>query len=225
MKTYLHLFFGLALLSGCKSDKQTVTTEPEKELTVLEQVAYAHGFQNWKDVSEIQFTFNVDRDTVHFERTWIWKPKSNDVVAVSAKDTLYYNRKNMDSIAQKANGGFINDKYWLMAPFNLIWDKDNITYTHELEVAAPISQKPMQKLTIVYGTEGGYTPGDAYDFFFEDDFIVREWIFRRGNVAEPSTVTTWENYIEKNGLQLSTSHKNAEGNFKLHFTNIAVATN
>ena len=225
MKTLLPVFFILLILAGCKTDKKTESITPEKELTILEKVAYAHGYENWKDVTEIQFTFNVDRDTVHFERTWIWKPKSNDVVAISAKDTLHYNRKNMDSIAQKTNGGFINDKYWLMAPFNLIWDKNNFTYEHELNIPTPISQKPMQKLTIVYGNEGGYTPGDAYDFFFEDDFLIKEWIFRRANASEPSTITTWEDYINQKGIQLSTTHKNAEGNFKLHFTNIAVETN
>ena len=225
MKTLLPVFIALLILVGCKTDKKTEPITPEKELTILEKVAYAHGYENWKNVTEIQFTFNVDRDTVHFERTWIWKPKVNDVVAISAKDTLRYNRNAMDTIAQKTNGGFINDKYWLMAPFNLIWDKNNLTYDHELNVAAPISQKPMQKLTIVYGNEGGYTPGDAYDFFFEDDFLIKEWIFRRANAAEPSTVTTWEEYINQEGLQLSTVHKNAEGNFKLHFTNIAIETN
>ena len=48
----------------------------------------------------------------------------------------------------------------------------------------------MQKLTIVYGDEGGYTPGDAYDFYFGDDHIIKEWVFRKGNATEPSTMTT-----------------------------------
>ncbi len=225
MKKTISLLFTLFVLFGCKTDKKTDTGSPEKELTILEKVAYAHGFENWIKVKEIQFTFNVDRDTTHFERSWIWKVKANDVVAISGTDTLSYNRKNMDSIAQATNGGFINDKYWLMAPYNLIWDKDNITYEHQLNVAAPISKKPMQKLTIVYNGKGGYTPGDAYDFFFEDDFIVKEWIYRKGNSAEPSMKTTWEEYVVKNGLNISTVHKNGEGNFKLHFTDIAVEAN
>lgn len=225
MKTALSSFFVLFILLGCKTDKKTEITPPEKELTILEKVANAHGFENWKQVKEINFTFNVDRDTAHFERSWSWQPQSNDVVAISAADTLRYNRKSMDSIAEKTNGGFINDKYWFMAPFNLVWDANNFTHEHKMSVSAPISKKPMQKLTIVYSNEGGYTPGDAYDFFFEDDYVVKEWIFRRGNAAEPSTITTWEGYEDKGGLKLSTVHKNAEGNFKLHFTNISVETN
>ena len=212
------------ILSSCKTEKKSEVSAVEKELTILEHVAFAHGYENWKDVNEITFTFNVDRDATHFERTWIWKPKSNDIVAMGTQDTLSYNRGNMDSIALKTNGGFINDRYWLLAPFNLIWDKNNISYEHTTEVQAPISKQGMQKLTIVYGSEGGYTPGDAYDFYFGDDYLLKEWVFRKGNQAEASLTTTWEDYIDKKGLKLGTMHKNAEGNFKLYLSNIEVKT-
>ncbi len=79
----------------------------------------------------------------------------------------------------------------------------------------------MQKLTIVYGNEGGYTPGDAYDLYFADDYMLKEWIFRKGNQKEPSMATTWEDYAEINGLKLAQTHKNNEG-FKLYFTNLEV---
>ena len=80
----------------------------------------------------------------------------------------------------------------------------------------------MQKLTIVYTGEGGYTPGDAYDFYFGDDYLIKEWVFRKGNQAEASLATTWEEYSDFNGLVMSKTHKKAEGNFKLYFTNIQV---
>ncbi|MEK6151696.1 hypothetical protein WIW50_00460 [Flavobacteriaceae bacterium 3-367] len=218
------LVLGVLILSSCKTEKKSEASAIEKELTILEKVAFAHGYENWKDVNEIRFTFNVDRDTTHFERSWTWKPKSNDIVAIGAQDTLSYNRGNMDSVALKTNGGFINDRYWLLAPFNLVWDKNNISYEHTTEVQAPISKQAMQKLTIVYGSEGGYTPGDAYDFYFGDDYLLKEWVFRKGNQAEASLTTTWEGYIDQKGLKLGAMHKNAEGNFKLYLSNIEVQT-
>ncbi len=210
---------------ACKEEKKAETAVPQKELSLLEKIAFANGYENWKNVSELKFTFNVDRDTSHFERTWSWKPKTNDVTMVSATDTVSYNRKQMDSIAEKANSNFINDKYWLLAPINILWDENNITQEHSTETEAPISKKPMQKLTVVYGNEGGYTPGDAYDFYFGNDYIVQEWVFRKANQAEPSMVTSWEDYVEKGGLKISQTHKMPEGNFKLYFTDIEVKTN
>ncbi|MGB5437803.1 MAG: hypothetical protein WBM98_18060, partial [Maribacter sp.] len=167
--TTLICFLLFVILSSCKTDKKTESPGPEVQLTVMEKIANAHGIANWKNVDALQFTFNVDRDTSHFERTWIWKPKTNAIVAISKSDTLSYTWSKMDSVAYKTNGGFINDKYWLLAPYNLIWDKDNFTHTYKEQDIAPISKKAMDKLTIVYSSDGGYTPGDAYDFYFGDD--------------------------------------------------------
>lgn len=202
-----------------------IASNSMQEETILQKVADANGFQNWKNVEEIKFTFNVDRDTTHFERDWTWKPKTNDITATSAEGTITYNWADMDSTAYKTNGGFINDKYWLLAPYQLVWDADNVSHTHIKEAAAPMSKKPMQKLTIVYGNEGGYTPGDAYDFYFGDDLIVQEWVFRKSNQKEPSMITSFEEYKMINGLNIATMHKMDGGKFKLYFTGLEVKTN
>ena len=215
----------IATLVSCKTEKKKEEKSAETELTILEKVAHAHGYENWKSVEKISFTFNVDRDSTHFERSWSWKPKSDDVISISGSDTLTYNRKNMDSIAYKANAGFINDRYWLLAPFNLVWDADNFEYEHTFDAVAPISESPMQKLTVTYGSEGGYTPGDAYDFYLDEDFMIKEWVFRKGNQEEPSMVTTWENYTDQNELKLALVHKKPDENFTLYFTNVEVELN
>ncbi|MEJ1223831.1 hypothetical protein [Sediminicola sp. 1XM1-17] len=220
------LLFALATLIfiSCKSDKKNESKSEVAELTILEKVANAHGIEKWNSLKELEFTFNVDRDTTHYERSWKWNTKSNDVTAMSATDTIVYNRKSVDSLTIKTDGGFINDKYWLLAPYNLVWDKDNFTFEHETEAISPISGTPMQKLTIVYGNEGGYTPGDAYDFYFGDDYIIKEWVFRKGNSPEPSTMTTWEDYMDADGLKISRMHQNKDRDFKLYFTNIKAVT-
>jgi hypothetical protein len=77
-------------------------------------------------------------------------------------------------------------------------------------------------LTITYGSDGGYTPGDAYDLFFDSDYKIKEWVFRKGNDSVPSMINTWEDYKDFNGLKLATMHKDSTGSFKLYFTNISV---
>jgi len=210
------------VITACKTEKKSPETQNTEKRTILEKIADAHGYQNWNNVEQIAFTFNVDRDSTHFERSWVWKPKANIVKSMTTKDTLVYHRRSMDSIALKVNAGFVNDRYWLLSPFNLIWDATNFEYIHDLQTIAPISKKPSQRLTIVYGKDGGYTPGDAYDFYFGDDYIIQEWVFRKANQPEPSMTTTWENYTEENGIKFAVDHKKDKENFNLYFSNIAV---
>lgn len=218
MKTFLSYFLLLAIVIS----SQNVLSQ---EGSILEKVANAHGLENWKNVKEIQFTFNVDRGGELFSRNWVWNTKQGKVTMRSEKDTVSYSRKSVDDTLKETDANFINDKFWLLAPFQLVWDGDNIEHEHTGDSQAPISKKPMQKLTIVYGNEGGYTPGDAYDFYFGDDHIIQEWVFRKANQPEPSMITTFEDYEEVNGLKIAKMHKMGEGNFKLFFTNLSVETN
>ncbi len=239
MKSIIALL--LVLLTGisCKNEvKQTQSYEDETEVknpepitdtkekitTTAEAIAYANGFKNWDKVSQIKFTFNIDRDTIHSERSWTWKPKEDIVTLTSQKDTITYNRANMDSITTKVDRGFINDKYWLLTPYNLIWDAESFTSEHQIKATAPISNTEMQKLTIIYKDKGGYTPGDAYDFYFEGDFIIKEWVFRQGNTPEPSLITSWEDYKNYNGIKIAQTYKINKGNWKLYFTGVEVIT-
>ncbi|MEX0996183.1 MAG: hypothetical protein WDZ45_03955 [Flavobacteriaceae bacterium] len=222
MKKIALLILILITTLSCKNKTDKPISEKEP-LTLPEMIAFAHGMEHWEQVEELKFTFNVDRGENHSERSWSWKPKTDDVTLYSSDDTIQYNRKNLDSLSLPADRAFINDKYWLLAPFNLVWD-EGTSFTQKDSVTAPISNKTMQQLTITYGDEGGYTPGDAYDFFFENDFMIKEWIFRKGNDTVPSVITTWEDYKDFNGIKIATMHQNPEGTFKLYFTNIEVIT-
>lgn len=219
MKNLLFILFVIGLCFSCKEKEDNKIIE--KELNIAQKIANANGFANWQDVSQIDFTFNVDRDSTHFERSWSWRPKTGDITLISANDTISYNQKTVDSISLNADKSFINDKYWLMAPYQLVWDQ-SAKLSEPSKEKAPISAIEMNKVTITYSQDGGYTPGDAYDFYYGDDFIVKEWVFRQGNSNDPSMITTWEDYEDFNGIMLSKTHKKPEGDWKLHFTNIKV---
>ncbi len=207
-----------------RDPKPVTDRKKPKIFTTTQAIAYANGLENWNKVKEIQFTFNVDRDTIHSERSWSWKPKENIVTMTSEKDTITYNRTKIDSISQQTDQGFVNDKYWLLAPFNLVWDAKSFASKHYVKSVAPISGEEMQKLTIIYKNKGGYTPGDAYDFYFEGDFIIKEWVYRKSNSPEPSLITSWEDYQDYNGIKIAKTHKKNKGDWKLHFTGIEVIT-
>ncbi len=225
--TLLLLCLGLAVIS-CKNDAKTIENSesevdvPEsRELSTAEAIANAYGYENWDNVTEVQFTFNVKRPNRNFERGWIWKPKTGDVTMIMAGDTVSYNRSNIDSLTQRADAGFINDKYWLLAPFNLVWD-EGTSFSEEENVLAPISQDTLNRLTITYGPSGGYTPGDAYDFYYDSEFKIHEWVFREGNDSIPTMTNTWEDHTTQNGIHFAKMHRDSTGGFELFFTNVTI---
>jgi len=218
MKYFIPIL-ALLLFSACKQSEKTAT--PKVELSDVQKIANAHGIQNWDHVQKIEFTFNVDRDSSHYERSWQWEPKANMVTMITQTDTVTYNRTEIDSTVLRADRGFINDKYWLLAHFNLIWD-EGTTISTPIEEEAPISKNMLHKITITYPQEGGYTPGDAYDFYYGDDYLIKEWVFRRQNAKEPSLISSWDNYQDFNGIKIALNRKKEEGNWRLYFSNVKV---
>lgn len=219
MKKSIIIIGLIGLCLSCKQKTEPKTAEPKG--SIAEKIAHAHGFDNWKNVAKIHFTFNVDKDSSHFERRWTWNPKTNAVTMTTENDTVSYNRASVDSTNVKADQAFINDKFWLLVPFQLVWDTGT-TISEPVKAEAPISKKEMNKITLTYSKNGGYTPGDAYDIFFDENHLIQEWIFRRGNQKAPSMVTTFENHQDFNGIKIALEHKKQGENWNLNFTDVNV---
>lgn len=214
----------ISLAFACKKQSSPViidATPLQKELSIQEKIAVANGFDQWKNVRTISFTFNVDRSGKTYFRKWQWNPKKEKVTMITLEDTISYYRNQMDSIAIASDRAFINDRYWLFTPYNFMWDKGT-SFSIKQDTLSPVKQEKLHKLVLTYGDEGGYTPGDAYDFYYDDDFIIREWAFRKNNQKDISLATTWEDYRDFNGLKLSMSRKTANETFHLFFTDIIV---
>lgn len=215
------------VMYSCKSETNerkplsVSSVETIEQSTTAKKIADAHGFKNWNSVNQIEFKFNVDRNGNASGRSWSWNPKTDDVVSISNQDTIYYNRKSVDSLSLNTDKGFINDKFWLLVPFQLVWD-EGTTISEPIKAESPISKETLNKITLTYGNEGGYTPGDAYDIFYDENYIIREWVFRKRNSKIPTMATTFENYQTYKGIKIATNHKMAEGNFNLFFSDIEV---
>ena len=219
-----HLFIILALsfaLYSCKQEEKKVNIVPEKELTTAQKIANAHGFKNWNKVKTLEFTFGGKIEDSNSGRSWTWNPKTNDIKLVSKGEVTEYNRNTMDSIFIKADKAFINDKFWALIPFQLIWDK-GLTISNPIITNSPIKKEKLSKITITYSNEGGYTPGDAYDIYYDNNFIIKEWSYRKGNTPEPTLSNTFENYQDVKGIKIAAEHKKADENFNLLIRNIKI---
>ena len=226
--------FALILLSAvlwsCQSQKdkkEENQSSPEtnetsmEEPSLLEEIANANGYKNWSNVETFKYTFNVDAGGNHSERSWEWNPKTDQVNMTTKDTTLTYKRSEMTEELKSIDRAFINDKYWLVFPFQLVWD-ENFDYETIENVEAPISKEKLMEVTVMYSETAGYTPGDTYKIYLDDAMRIQEWSYTPRGSEEPRLVTTWEDYEDFKGLQLAKEHKNKDGSFRLYITNISV---
>jgi len=213
------------LFIGCQeSTKEKVNSSSKqetKESSILQKIADANGYENWKNVNKISYTFNVDKDSSHFERTWHWNPKDKKVTLVSSSDTITYHTHHIDSTLTKTDQAFINDKYWLLFPFQLVWDK-GFDYKIEKEVTSPLKKEKLSEVIINYNNKDGYTPGDTYKIYIDKNYIIKEWSFHPKGVQKARLTHTWEDYESQKGIKFSKMHQDSTGNFKLYFTNVSI---
>ena len=114
-KFFLLLTVAVLTLTSCAESSPQLT---EAQLRA-QAVAKAHSIDAFDTLNQIAFTWGVTREGGNFERRWIWNAKENLVTRIAQGDTVTYNWKALDSVSNEINKGFINDKYWLLAPLQL----------------------------------------------------------------------------------------------------------
>ena len=224
MKKFTFLIIMITLLSGCKDKAETnqaenmQNTDTDHPLNV--QVANSHGFEEFEEVKQINFTFNVKvNDSIRTSRAWKWFPQEDRIELTEKGETITYeNDGDFTEAEQAADQKFINDTYWLLFPYQLVWSDFNMEPTTTAE--APISKEQMQHMTISFENEGGYTPGDTYHIYFKEDQIIREWTYVSSGGRSLST--TWEDYEDFDGIKIAKMHKSEDESFQLFFTDVEV---
>jgi hypothetical protein len=201
---------------------------------LAEQTAKEFGLDSFGQLEAIRYTFNVEFPGVKVSRTWTWEPKTGRVTYESkdkdgkpVKVTYLRSEINNQSADVKDNidPAFMNDQYWLVFPFHVIWDS-----SPEVKDAGtaklPIGKGTAEHLVVKYPSEaGGYTPGDTWELFIGPDKRVKAFVYRRGGTQKPSIViATWAGYKKAGPLLVSTDHPGtADGKpFSETFTNVAV---
>jgi predicted nuclease of predicted toxin-antitoxin system len=155
-----------------------------------------------------------------FARIWSWQPKSKTVSLISATDTITYNRAKVTEEFVSTDKAFVNDSFWFSFPFHLVWDE--ITVEELGQTTSPILQKEAFKIKINYPQEGGYTPGDSYEIYIDDNHNILEWTYHPKGQEEPALGNTFENQKTFNGIKIDTEHSNPEKGFQLNFRDVVI---
>ena len=114
MKNLCNIILALLFITSC-------TTKEEASLPM--KVAKAYGFDNFSKINSIAYTWNVQANPEMVRtRDWKWNIKDRTVYFAD-KDTSYtYSQDLPADQIPPGDKGFVNDKYWLMFPFQLAWD-------------------------------------------------------------------------------------------------------
>jgi hypothetical protein len=128
LTTILGLFFGV-LVFAATSWAQTLPP-------IAEQVAKTYGLDAWGQIEAIRYTWSGAFPGFKASRTWQWNLKA-DTVSYKGKDkagepiNVTYQRSQLSSqsdvIKNEVDPAFINDQYWLIFPFHIVWDGATVT--------------------------------------------------------------------------------------------------
>lgn len=219
---YLLLLLLIAGIIACAGhDKET------RQMTVRQRIGNAYGVHYFSQVDQIQYMFNVKIGKKQISRFWIWQPKLDRVTfkGMNYQKAVTYHRHEIDTTAssalKKVDAWFINDNYWLLFPFHIAWDAD--TKVEDIgRQKLPLGGGKARCVVITFPAAGGYTPGDVYEIYLDDDYRLMQWIYRRGGSEQPTRVTTWENHRQAGPLVLSLNHQAGDENFRVWFTSVGV---
>ena len=100
---------------------------------------------------------------------WEWNPKT-DTVSYEGKDKegkpikVTYQRSQLgsqsDAIQNEIEPTFVNDQYWLLLRFHVVWD-GGATVTDEGMHKLPLGNASAERVVVKYPSEGGDSPGDT----------------------------------------------------------------
>jgi len=191
------------------------------------RIAMAAGYLDFHKVGHIEFAFHARIGDKNVERSWIWWPATDRVrfEPTAGKPVTYFRDHLSDAtpaILREIDQNFVNDSYWLIFPFKVVWDR-----TVTLEGIEPENHtagiEASGGLRVVYPEDAGYTPGDVYEVYYDDDFLITHWVFRKGGGPEPSRITEWTNYQAIGPLTLSLDRPGYRDDaFRVWFSDVRV---
>ncbi len=215
MKRFLTVATIAVVLISCKNNSADAAGDAEI-LPMSEQVALASGIDQWEEVKLVKFTFNVDRnEKTLVSRAWEWNPKSGQVTLTVNDTSITYNRnQKLDSLSIGNDRSFINDVYWLLPQFKLVWDEGT-------EISYPETASD-QIVRIKYTGNDGYTPGDQYDMVIDSTMMITSWKYYPSGATEPAMETSFEDYNDYNGIKIASDHITPDGSTRIYFTNVEI---
>ena len=192
--------FGLEISMG------NVKAYNEKANQLANKILKAIKHKAYKETQFLEWSFAG-------KRSFYWD-KKNHIVDVSWEDfkvnlhpenleksTVFFKGEKQEDtdekVVKRAWDIFNNDSFWLVAPHKL-YDDGVIRTIENIENETA--------LRITY-TSGGTTPGDAYVWILDENYVPRSYKMYLKNRGKQGTLVTWDDWVTtESGTLLPTNH-------------------
>ena len=168
-------------------------TQGQDAELLADEMLVALNKPGYDSIARIQFTYprghtyDWDRENNRVRVQW----DENDVTL-----DLNQGAENYDATEYQAYEYFINDSFWLVAPFKV---RDKGVNRSTVEV------KNGRGLLVSYAS-GGLTPGDSYLWIIDNNGFPTSWKLYTSNVPIGGLEIGWGGWTEKGGVWFSTFH-------------------
>lgn len=196
--------FGMQISMGdVKAYNEKANTLADKILKAINHKAYKNTrYLDWSFAGKRFFKWDKEKHIVDVSWDSI---RVNLYPQEKEKSTVFINeklqKKTNKRIIKKAWNIFNNDSFWLVAPHKLY--DDGVIRTIE-------TVNNREALRVTY-TSGGTTPGDAYVWILNENYVPKSYkMYLKGKMK--GTPVTWEDWITtESGAFLPTNHSFKNG--------------
>lgn len=209
-----------------------------------ELIAALGGQAAWEKARLFQFDFVVEREGQAVARfSHVWDRYTGDYRLSGTDKTgapyvVYFNVNTRqgrafvngrpiegepaDEQLKNAYERFINDTYWLLAPWKVFDPGVNRTYDGEKPCA---DGGACDVLKLTFGENVGLTPRDAYWLWItRDGHRMLQWQYVLNGAAEPPTTAAWKDWQSIGGVQLSLEKPISGRPVTIRFENVSVSS-
>ncbi|MEO8431649.1 MAG: hypothetical protein ABI592_09085 [Acidobacteriota bacterium] len=234
----------LAVLFLLASPALAQTPDARADAVARELVASLGGEGAWEKSRQLRFDFVVAREGQPMARfSHVWDRYTGDyrlsgTDKTGAPYTVYFNvntregrvfvngrpaeGETRDALLKSAYGRFINDSYWLLAPWKVF--DPGVRRTYDGEKPCPDGGGMCDVLKLSFDNVG-MTPRDVYWLWItRDGRRMVQWQYLLNGAEEEPTTALWKDWQKFGGMMLSVDKPIVGKPAEIRFENVSVST-
>ncbi|MEX0878850.1 MAG: hypothetical protein WEB59_05110 [Thermoanaerobaculia bacterium] len=235
---------GALLILVAAASARAVERDAKADAVGRELIAAMGGESAWEKARQFQFDFVVvkeGKEVARFAHAWdryTGDYRLTGIDKTGAPYAVYFNVNTKEGKVfvnnvpappeenakrvESAYGRFINDTYWLLAPWKIFDPGVRLVYDGE----KPCPGGGVCDVLKLSFENVGMTPKDVYWLWItRDGRRMLQWQYVLGGAAEPPTTAAWKDWQRMGGLMLSLDKPMSGEPFVIRFDKVAVSPN